>query len=222
MILIFDLDDTLYPERSYVLSGLRAVAEHGYAQFGLPSNDSYRFMVNVLDREGRGQIFDKWLDQYNLHNRKSVNQCVKCYRHHQPDISLDSVADKILSEYRHFPLYLVTDGHKIVQHLKVRSLGLESRFKRIFITHRFGRKCAKPSTYCFERIKKLESCDWDQMMYVGDNPAKDFVNIKPLGVKTVRVLTGEHIEADYGEAHEASVVIPDLSFLPNEINNVTL
>ena len=30
------------------------------------------------------------------------------------------------------------------------------------------------------------------MAYVGDNPAKDFVNLTPLGVHTVRVLTGMH------------------------------
>ena len=28
------------------------------------------------------------------------------------------------------------------------------------------------------------------MVYVGDDPNKDFVNLNPLGMKTVRVLTG--------------------------------
>ena len=116
------------------------------------------------------------------------------------------------------PLYLVTDGHKIVQHLKVRSLGLERRFKRIFITHRFGKKYAKPSTYCFEKIKNSESCDWHEMMYIGDDPAKDFVNLKPLGIRTVRVLTGAHKDANYGEAFEASVVMHDLSALRAEVH----
>ena len=29
-------------------------------------------------------------------------------------------------------------------------------------------------------------------MYVGDDPSKDFRGLRPLGVRTVRVLTGRH------------------------------
>lgn len=220
MILIFDLDDTLYPEDTYVLSGFRAVAERGQHHFGLPADDSYRFMVDVLEQEGRGKVFDRWLYAHGLLTRENVRKCVKCYRHHVPDIRLTPVADRILRDHSDLPLYLVTDGHKIAQSRKVEALGLESRFKRIFITHRFGKKHSKPSTYCFEKIRAAESCEWQDMMYVGDNPAKDFVNLNPLGVKTVRVLSGAHSEADFGAGFDASVSIEDLSELPAIINAV--
>lgn len=108
------------------------------------------------------------------------------------------------------PLYLVTDGNKIVQQNKVEALGIAHYFKRIFITHRFGIKHAKPSTYCFELIRKAEKCEWQNMVYVGDNPVKDFVNLNRLGAHTVRVLTGAHRNINTLAEFDAEKVVNDL------------
>ena len=89
-----------------------------------------------------------------------------------------------------YSLYLVTDGNKIVQKNKVEALGIKNIFKKIFITHRFGLKNAKPSLYCFEIIKKIEECTWSDMIYIGDNPHKDFVNLNKVGAETARILNG--------------------------------
>ena len=113
------------------------------------------------------------------------------------------------------PLYLVTDGNKIVQRNKVDALDLWSDFNRIFITHRFGVAAAKPSTHCFERIKAETGCAWRDMIYIGDNPAKDFVNLNPLGVTTIRVLTGIHRGVAASAGHDALFTIPDLDALPD-------
>ena len=91
-----------------------------------------------------------------------------------------------------YSLYLVTDGHKITQQRKVEALGVATYFKRIFITHQFGIVHAKPSLYCFEQIKKAEGCEWADILYLGDNPAKDFVSLNQVGAVTVRVRTGAH------------------------------
>src|SRR5699024_3959766 len=111
------------------------------------------------------------------------------------------------------PLYVVTDGHKIVQKNKVDALGITELFKKIYITHRFGIKNAKPSIYCFEHIKRKENCRWSDMAYVGDNPKKDFVNLTPLGVRTIRVLTGVYRHVQAQSAYEAKSVIDNLGQL---------
>jgi len=193
MILIFDLDDTLYDERSFVESGLRAVSQFGSEAFGLDAGESFSFMMRALEADGRGRIFDCWLSEYGLKNQRRVADCVKVYRHHQPDITLPKLHRDLLRRLRQLhPLYLVTDGHKIAQQRKVEALGIAPYFRRVFITHRFGIAQAKPSLYCFEQIKKAEGCDWAQMLYLGDNPAKDFVNLNQVGAVTVRVHTGVH------------------------------
>lgn len=191
MILIFDLDDTLYDERQYVESGFRAVAEMGRQRWQLDATASFEYLCQLLDEYGRGKIFDKWLGANNLASKTNIKDCIRCYRLHKPTLTLPNKHRELLQSLTG-PLYLVTDGHKIVQQNKITALGLTPYFKRIFITHRFGIKHAKPSTYCFELIKKAERCSWKELVYIGDNPAKDFVNLNKKGAGTIRILTGCH------------------------------
>ena len=78
----------------------------------------------------------------------------------------------------------------------------------------FGVKHAKPSTYCFEKIRQAEQCQWYEMVYIGDNPAKDFVNLNKLGMPTVRVLTGVHKNALAKPGFDAKFTIQNLNELP--------
>lgn len=215
MILIFDLDDTLYDERSYVDSGLRAVAGYGQARFGWDAGASFDLMTEVLEAEGRGRIFDAWLAAHGKAGRGLIEACVRVYRHHAPAISLSPAGRRALDRCKDStPLYLVTDGHKLVQTKKVEALGIAGYFRRILITHRFGRARAKPSAYCFELIRAQEGCGWRDMVYVADNPAKDFVSLNQLGMPTIRVLTGEHRGVVASPGWDGRVRIESLDALP--------
>ena len=171
-------------------------------------------MLDILGGEGRGLVFDRLLERHGHRSRTLVEQCVRIYRQHRPRIRLAPAATELLPKLSKSPLYLVTDGHKIVQSNKVAALGLLCRFRKVYLTHRYGLRHAKPSTHCFERIRARERCRWDEMVHVGDNPAKDFVNLRPLGVRTVRVLTGPHRDLAARPGYDATCRIPDLSFLP--------
>lgn len=210
MVIIFDLDDTLYDERTYVESGLRAVAAFGVDRFRWEPESSFRFMMDVLEQEGRGAIFDRWLATHGRYGKGLVRECVKVYRHHTPNLRLHQEAIELLPTLSAYPLYLVTDGHKIVQQHKVKALGIEAFFRHVFITHRYGIQHAKPSTYCFEKIRKKEGCDWHHMIYIGDNPAKDFVSLNLLGVHTVRVFTGIYRSAKAEPGYDARYNISSL------------
>jgi putative hydrolase of the HAD superfamily len=214
-VLVFDLDDTLYDERSYVESGFRAVAAFGEAQFGWEPDASFRFMIDVLEKEGRGCVFDRWLAAHGKGSKTLVAECVRQYRHHRPRLRLDARAGALLPMLEGYPLYIVTDGHKLVQQLKVEALGLAPFFRHVFITHRYGIARAKPSTYCFERILEREGCDWSSLTYTGDNPAKDFVGLNRKGANTVRVLTGMHKDAVAVEGYEAQHRISHLGEFPD-------
>ncbi|GGE00147.1 HAD family hydrolase [Rhizobium anhuiense] len=215
MILIFDLDDTLYDESKFVDSGLAAVASHGHARWGWDAEPSLATLRETLTVEGRGKVFDRWLESHGKWSRARVAECVKVYRHHRPNLELWPSGSRMLSRFGgRVPLYLVTDGHKIVQRNKVDALGLWPEFRRVFITHRFGRAAAKPSTLCFQRILDLEGCTWRDLVYVGDNPAKDFVGLNPLGALTVRVLTGAHACVRAEKSYDGHKTILDLDELP--------
>lgn len=210
MILIFDLDDTLYPELEYVRSGFLAVANELYHLFNWPVTESFNYMLKTLDKKGRGAVFNDLLYYHGKLSKKNVKHCITIYRHHKPNISL---SEDVKSVIKHFPgnKYVVTDGHKIVQGNKVNALGISSFFKHVYITHRYGINNSKPSIHCFNLIKKREKCEWSEMCYIGDNPNKDFINIKPLGVKTIRIKTSIYDSIEIPKHMEADIIISDLN-----------
>ena len=212
MIPIFDLDDTLYLERHFVESGFHAVAIKLNFLWGWSADESLKFMLNVLDNEGRGYVFNRLLEFHDALSAKNIRHCVNVYRFHKPQINLTLAVRRVLESFNHKP-YLVTDGHKMVQHNKIKSLDIDSLFKRTYITHRYGLCYAKPSIYCFDLIRKKEKCKWTDMFYVGDNPAKDFVNLNSLGVHTIRVKTGEHREVIAKKGFDAKYKINSLNEL---------
>jgi putative hydrolase of the HAD superfamily len=219
MVLIFDLDDTLYDELSYVHSGLWAVANFGEVTFGFDSKQSLHFMCSELQVNGRGKIFDNWLKRHGAFTKKRLEECIRAYRHHEPKIQLFPEAVETIEFYRRkTAVYVVTDGHKIVQDKKINALGLRPLLKRAFITHRFGVRNAKPSLHCFKLIQKAERCEWADMVYIGDNPSKDFVNLNSVGAFTVRVATGAHASALVSPSYDAQAKIPDLSHLAGELS----
>jgi putative hydrolase of the HAD superfamily len=218
MVLIFDLDDTLYDEMTFVSSGLRAVAHYGKESFDWDAEESHSFMLTCLKKHGRGKVFDEWLRYHGRYSAARVRACVSVYRHHQPEISLFPSAQRLLTLYKtKCPIYLVTDGNKDVQKKKIQALKLESTFNRSFITHRFGIRNAKPSLYCFDLIRRAERCSWSSICYVGDNPVKDFVNLNLVGALTVRVLTGSHASVVASPGYDACATIPNLLGLPDVI-----
>lgn len=214
MILAFDMDDTLYPEITFVHSGVRAVASYLQCHHGLDTEASYGHMLQTLEAQGRGEVFDALLRHQGLYSRTLVQRCLSVYRTHVPDIALYPETRSVLQALRCYPHYLVTDGNKQVQARKVEALELEPLFRRVFITHRFGVAHAKPSTYCFSRILEAESAPWSELVYVGDNPAKDFVNLNKQGAHTVRVLTGGFASTKAKPGFDAQHVISGLKALP--------
>lgn len=193
MILIFDLDETLYSEESFIQSGFNDVAKFLSNKFSFDYKIIYVELINILSEHGRGEVFDIFLKRKNIFSKKLLNQCVSKYRLHDPKIKLYPEALKFLKK-SDFPLYLVTDGNKVVQTRKIDALNIRKYFKKIFITHNYGVNFAKPSLHCFELIKNLESCEWSKLMYIGDNPAKDFINLNKVGANTVRLLLGANKE----------------------------
>ena len=48
------------------------------------------------------------------------------------------------------------------------------------------------------------------MIYVGDNPFKDFVNLNKLGVKTVRIMRGPYKDVMSNDQYDAKYHIKNL------------
>ena len=215
-VVAFDLDDTLYEEMSFVRGGFRAVAAWLEQEVpGARAKDCYAWMMDELERHGRGRVFDAVLERLGrCASRRMVDACVRVYRRHEPDLALYPDAERALRslEAAGVPVYVVTDGHPGVQASKVKALGLDGRpsVRRCYLTRRYGLRHEKPSPHCFLRICQREGVPPERVVYVGDNPRKDFVGIRPLGFRTVRVLRGAHANVELDEAHEAEKRVRNL------------
>jgi putative hydrolase of the HAD superfamily len=216
MVLVFDLDDTLYEELTYVKSGFRAVAEYLRVEYGVQEKKVYNDLVERLEG-GRGAVFDDVLKKHNIFSKKLVQRCVSVYRLHKPQIRLYPDAVACLKRFRSYPIYIVTDGNKVAQENKIQGLSLGTMVKKYFITHRYGIKNAKPSAYCFEKIRAIEKALPDEVVYIADNPLKDFVGIKPLGYKTIRIIRGNYKYLRPGPRFEAHMEVRSLNELTPQL-----
>ncbi len=220
MIVAFDLDDTLYPEKDFVKSGFRAVARVLHERFEIDEDEALAVMWTSLERDGRGRQFDEVVAFFGLSGRQSVQQLLRTYRHHRPAISLPRESRAVLQKLKSRPLYVVTDGHKIVQQNKIDALGLAAWLRHAYITHRYGIANRKPSVRVFELMLRRERCGPEELVYVGDDPSKDFLGLRPLGVRTIRVRTGRHAETAAPASDDAEYTISSLAGVPDLVTSM--
>ena len=218
MIVVFDLDDTLYPEMGFVISGFRAVADWAASEWGVDAKEAYRVLDRSLRRDGRGAQFDRLLEHFGRRVTKTaIERMVRVYRHHEPELSLPGPHRDVLDALSDRPLYLVTDGHKVVQNAKIEALGIRPRFRHCYLTNRYGRKYQKPNPHVFELIRRREGVEPEEVVYVGDDPSKDFRGIRPRGYRTIRVRIGRCAGDEVAPEQDAECEVRRLSAVPRLI-----
>src|SRR5262245_997772 len=90
-VVVFDLDDTLYPERAFVQSGFRAVGRYIERNFG---TDVYERSSELL-ATGADDPFGGIIAEFGLPLGKS--QLVNVYRTHIPELALAEDVRELLT-----------------------------------------------------------------------------------------------------------------------------
>ena len=187
--LLIDLDDTLYEERSYVESGFRAVADYLEAERDLPADYSYPSMLAFLELEGRGKVFDRIIERFEVRNADGlVSKCVEVYRDHTPTITVYEGVKVALGELsRDFKLGLVTNGFPLMQRHKLDALGIGAHFSSLVFCDEIS--APKPSPAGLEQALRQLGAGPEEAVFVGDNPATDGAAAAALGIPFIRVKT---------------------------------
>jgi len=186
---IFDLDDTLYREMDFVRSGFRVVGEFLAGVSGRDPQWLCDRAIGILERDGRSRVFDTLLDVLDMQSELNVRTLLYLYRSHTPRIVLDASVPPCFAALREggHRLGIITDGKASVQARKVEALGLRDKVDAIIYTDELGGEYSKPSTVPFELALRLLEVPASRGVYVGDNPAKDFLGPNRLGMTTVRI-----------------------------------
>lgn len=177
MVVVFDLDDTLYKEIDFVKSAYWEIA----SKIGLPL--AYDFMLETYNKGGNA--FQAVIERCNL--KYTVADLLDIYRNHLPDISLDkSVATTLDTLKKNNILALLSDGRSTQQRNKIKALGLDRYIEpqNMLISAEFGHEKPDKEGYVYF----MEKYHDEHFAYVGDNTTKDFVAPNSLGWTTVCLL----------------------------------
>ncbi|MCB7320094.1 HAD-IA family hydrolase [Lacrimispora sp. 210928-DFI.3.58] len=175
---IFDLDDTLYSEKQYIKSGYKKIADY----FGDKKAEEKLWNYFL---EGKPAI-DAYLAEIGAEDRK--NQCLDIYRKQVPDITLYGGIKEFIDGLRlkGVKVGIITDGRVEGQKNKIKALGLEDAVDDIIITDELGgMQFRKPNDISFRIMQNRWRLPFEQILYIGDNPNKDFQAPRQLGMRSL-------------------------------------
>src|SRR5690606_35646828 len=125
---VFDLDDTLYPYRAFVLSGFAAVAADLEASDTIGRADVFRRLVDASARPDAGREIQACLAALGLPD-SIAPELVARLRDHTPTLTLSRCARRALDDLRaaNWRIGILTNGPSDIQTRKIAALGLAAR-----------------------------------------------------------------------------------------------
>ncbi len=207
--IVFDLDDTLYSEKDFVLSGFQAVADWASLNLEISQERGYATLCQLYNEGVRNNTFDRWLEIHQIERAEIVPKLLDVYRQHLPNITpFAETIDLLTTLDRSYQIGLVSDGYLEVQQRKWAALKLDSCFDAVVFSDKLGRANWKPSTAPFELVLQQLNVSPQMSVYIGDNPRKDFLGARQLGMSTIQF---RHSESEYGHLPPPSLAHhPDL------------
>lgn len=210
--IFFDLDYTLFDEREYVFSAFKEVAEYLAKEYQLEAETIEAKFKGSFLKKGRGHNFDGVIEKYQI-SRGIISTMVKIYRNHQPKkLVLYPDAMELLEKIQgKYHLGIITDGQQEVQRSKVQALQLERWFSKILITDEQGQEYWKPHHYSYQQLISTFQLKPNETIYIGDNPEKDFVTARKMGMWTVRLIRhGDWKDLRLSPEYEADFEVTNL------------
>ena len=208
--IVFDLDDTLYPQVSYKRSGFKIVAQWLASRQNLNQSSILSELEDILTLYGPSYpyMFDRLAERMAISVR-FVPEMVHIFIKHEPRIHCYDGVIPMLSRLKNkYRLGILTDGLSTVQQKKIGALNLKKQVDEILCSDLIGLE--KPATELFEWFENQFQLIGEDLMYVGDNPQKDFYGANHRGWTTVCAMTGENRNIDVQNAFKSRYRIPSI------------
>lgn len=186
---VFDLDDTLYPVRSFWLSGFAAVADAVAHDVGVPPEGVVRTLRRA-SRVAKGRELQQLCDRFDL-PASDAAKLLEIVRRHTPRIRLPRATVRILATLRpRWRLGVLTNGLPAVQRRKVAALGLAGLVDSIVFANECGDGSGKPDRAAFLTILDRLGTPPERSVFVGDNLETDMAGARRVGMPTILVAPG--------------------------------
>jgi putative hydrolase of the HAD superfamily len=190
---LFDLDDTLYPQSSWLDGAWGAVA------LAAPESVNRAVLHNALraiaaEGTDRGHIIDRALLVAGAPDIDPT-PLVTAFRAHAPARmeTYPGTTEVLRGLREHVPVGLVSDGDVRCQAAKLRALDLTDAFDVIVWSDALGREFRKPHPAPFRTALDRLGANGLRCVMVGDRPEKDTRGARAAGLLgCIRVRTGEY------------------------------
>lgn len=186
MVIVYDLDDTLYDEIEFVKSGFKEISKY------LDNDKYYDFMLEVFKKDGSGKVFNALMDTFNLD--VTLQKLIEIYRFHQPNIILPKDSLELLQFSKLYNTALISDGYYLMQQNKFQALKLNNYISYPIFTDFYHTK--KPELKPFQMVMEKFKNETN-FVYISDNPKKDFIGPNNLGWKSIRYKNPMGIYKEY-------------------------
>ncbi|MGE3276393.1 MAG: HAD family hydrolase [Vicinamibacterales bacterium] len=206
---IFDLDNTLYPERRFALSGFAAVARDVETRDGVRACEAYRVLVGAYRSGHRASAFQRLVDAYDLPADR-IGEWVRVVRTHAPRLRLARRTRRMLADLRaRWRVGLVTNGLPEVQRRKVDALGLGPFFDHVGTPGLPGAG-GKPDPEGFLAACQALGALPRRAVFVGDDFLVDVLGARNAGLKTIHFAPGARPAARAGAADAVVARLEDV------------
>ncbi len=167
---VFDLDNTLYPEKDYLYQVYYMVGQFIEYQETFDHQIITKYLINEFETNGRAHIFDKLIEQFNL-KEEYVDNCIRLLRTARLPLKLllFKEAEWMLNELvdNQKPIFILTNGSTDQQVNKVTQIewkGLQKHIK-CYYANEIVPKPAPDGLLKIMEDNKLEPKD---LVFIGD------------------------------------------------------
>lgn len=153
--------------------------------------------------------FDMLFEEYGIKDKDSVAAGAR-YRAHLTDSGyvIDGCVDFLNEISQKYRLFLVTNGTRPTQIVRLQSAGIDGFFEEMFFSEQIG--CAKPYKGFFDHVfSHIKNFDKSRAVLVGDSLSSDVLGANNAGVTAIwfnpkmqknnGVATPDYVVSGYGE-----------------------
>ncbi|MBY5947295.1 HAD family hydrolase [Photobacterium rosenbergii] len=209
-LVIFDLDDTLYPEKAYFSAAFDRFEQcYGYQSGCL--NQAF----GRIDRKLSRDILKDTLLKADIYSQQNHDKLFECYRSVDVKLELPLETLHVLERLKRSgcSVALLTNGVVVVQQNKVNCLGIERWCDAVFYARNNALGIEKPDPRCFTQVLNHFGVPAEEAIMIGDSAENDYFGAKRAGLKAL-LLGGEGV----GSIQTLSQALPHILDTHDEKN----
>jgi putative hydrolase of the HAD superfamily len=196
--ILLDFDDTLVPQADFLAQAWHHVARFTADRSGVDVERIEAALHSWASRgSDRGHVIDHALADAEV-DPLVMPHAVACFQAFRatelrpyPGVIERLVALRSID----IPVVVVTDGNPGQQRSKVAASGVGALVTAVVVSDDLGREFRKPHAAPFDMALTMIEAPPRHVVMIGDRPDKDIVGAARLGMHTIRVLQGEHVDS---------------------------